>query len=80
VFPSTIWVLGMELRLSNLAAGDFTSWAIAPTLILCLLKTASHYYTEDSFCFFPSFVSPSAAVSLQKQRAEVIMLLCSRCR
>lgn len=32
-FPPTVWVLRTELRLSDLAAGIFTHWAVLPALL-----------------------------------------------
>ena len=50
--PSTILVLGLELRSSSLAASTFTCWAILPTCRRTFLKSLSPFPLASALVFF----------------------------
>lgn len=73
VLPTTMWVLGMEVRLSDLAARAFSHWSIQPARF-CFFDTGSKYTAQTglelvillaqrSHSWAPRHAVPSLALS-----------------
>ena len=61
--PSTMWVLGIKLTLSGLAARAFTCWT-ASTVLLIILKTFLLFYLHVHLCMLYMYMCPKFGASL----------------